>query len=1043
MNRKTPSSPTILLIAAISLLALAIPARAVPYASDLTNSAGVVSFRLNENADNVKIISSGGTITNDIGPGLKGVTVTNLGVAAGTIKVMVSRSVAVGYTQSSVDLFQEAGIYINKFEQARSIVVNKNPATPSFGRIYICNTREDDVTVGASRHTYEGIYMLNSDDTVALDTGTLPRTAGLPFDYVNAVSPFKMTIGKDDGLLYITDDSDPAGGLWVCDLDVATNSIATNVFQQIGDLNFGATNHGSIYSAVVEGSLAGSNLRVFTMDEDLGPIRSAWRYDINAGPLPYTGSTNSSFLHTPGFINTAIKLVKGGVSNYLYVSQNRSAGTDGPSISIFTENGVFITNSLAYTRSNFNASAPDIFRNTTAIDISPDGQTLALLRGSAFGSLLLVPITNGVLNVAGTNSFSLGASAASDNNRDIAYDAAGNLYMVNTASEFFRIFSKGGASVAITGTDGTFVMGTPPTIVSVSASVATGNETGPANGTFTLTRTGDTSVPLTVNYTVAGTAASGSDYSALAGSVTFAATASSTNITVAVSEDPTPELTETVILNITGSGSYGIGTGSATVSILDNEPTEVSVALAQAESRLLEGYSHSKLGFLVTRKGLIGPALTVNLAYSGATAGADFSGPASVAVAASAATGSFNLTSLDDESYEGNETVNVSVASGAGYALGTPVSASGTIIDDEYPAGAIYFSDNFETDSSANWITNAVDSFADSAVDFAFDYSTLYVPAMPGASTTKGLRFRLNETSGSVNAVSASPFGLNLSGDYRLRFKAWINYNGPMFDGGAGSTMHLTAGIGHTPDHANLGTSAASDGIWTIASGDGGSTLAVGDATAYAAFTLFNDDSGVYAAGTGAPDSGIRKTTHSYYALWGGLTAPASQLANYPGQTGTSGTGNLGISWHTVVLTKSNNIVYWTIDGINIATLPTDSVTLGNNVFVGFEDVFPGVSGTPAMSFIVVDNLRVERFISAPIIITDIKVVGANLEITFSGPPEAVAATDFELHSSATVGGTYANEAGASWTGLGSGMFRATIAYNPVTDPRKFFKVVY
>jgi hypothetical protein len=77
----------------------------------------------------------------------------------------------------------------------------------------------------------------------------------------------------------------------------------------------------------------------------------------------------------------------------------------------------------------------------------------------------------------------------------------------------------------------------------------------------------------------------------------------------------------------------------------------------------------------------------------------------------------------------------------------------------------------------------------------------------------------------------------------------WINYNGPMFDGGSGSTMHLTAGVGTLPDHANLATSAVSDGIWFGASGDGGSTLAVGDVDAYAATTLFNDDAGVYAAG--------------------------------------------------------------------------------------------------------------------------------------------------------------------------------------------------
>src|SRR6185436_5239069 len=120
------------------------------------------------------------------------------------------------------------------------------------------------------------------------------------------------------------------------------------------------------------------------------------------------------------------------------------------------------------------------------------------LRGSTFGRVLLVPLTNGVFNFAATNSFALGTS--SDNYRDIAYDAAGNLYVVNTASEFFRIFSKGGASVAVTGTDGTFALTVPPTLVSVTASTPNANEQGPVNGVFTITRIGDTSVPLTINY---------------------------------------------------------------------------------------------------------------------------------------------------------------------------------------------------------------------------------------------------------------------------------------------------------------------------------------------------------------------------------------------------------------------------------------------------------------------------------------------------------------------------------------------------------------
>src|SRR5436190_19066151 len=463
-------------IVTLGLFALAGSTRATPYACDITNSAGTVSFRLNENADNVKVISNGGAVTNDIGPGIKGLTVTNLGVAAGTVKIMVTRSAPAGYTQSSSDSFQDGtGAFVNKFFLARGVVVDKNPASPVFGRIYVANARAG-TTGSPARANGDGIYLINSDDTSALDTGATPRTAGLPFSPgTDTASPLRLTIGKDDGLLYICDLSDPSGGMWVTDRNVEMNSAATNVIWKIGDIINGATNHGSIYAAVVEGTLAGGNLTIFTMDEDLVPIKTAWRYDVNGGPLPSVAAPVS--LGQP-MTNTAIDLVRGGSSNYLYASQNtRTAGTATyPSIQVFKADGTVVTNSLDATRAYLgNPTAADLLQNTTALDISPDGKTLALLRGSTFGSVLLVPLTNGLFDFAGTNAFSLGVNGASDNNRDISYDLVGNLYVVNSGTEWLRVYSKGGASVAISGSDGSFALTVPPTLLTVTAA-ANGNE---------------------------------------------------------------------------------------------------------------------------------------------------------------------------------------------------------------------------------------------------------------------------------------------------------------------------------------------------------------------------------------------------------------------------------------------------------------------------------------------------------------------------------------------------------------------------------------
>src|SRR5690348_8526460 len=60
-------------------------------------------------------------------------------------------------------------------------------------------------------------------------------------------------------------------------------------------------------------------------------------------------------------------------------------------------------------------------------------------------------------------------------------------------------------------------LGAAPPAISVTASDAIANEAGLGLGTFRFARSGDTSQPLSLHYTVSGTAVPGSDYTALPG----------------------------------------------------------------------------------------------------------------------------------------------------------------------------------------------------------------------------------------------------------------------------------------------------------------------------------------------------------------------------------------------------------------------------------------------------------------------------------------------------------------------------------------------
>ena len=85
---------------------------------------------------------------------------------------------------------------------------------------------------------------------------------------------------------------------------------------------------------------------------------------------------------------------------------------------------------------------------------------------------------------------------------------------------------------------------------------------------------------MTVYYTRTGTAQNGGDYQTLPGSVTIPTGASSTTITVTPIDDNQLEGDETVVVTLSSSTGYTVGSpGSAMVVIHDNDlPLPVPLA---------------------------------------------------------------------------------------------------------------------------------------------------------------------------------------------------------------------------------------------------------------------------------------------------------------------------------------------------------------------------------------------------------------------------------------------------------------------------------
>ena len=114
----------------------------------------------------------------------------------------------------------------------------------------------------------------------------------------------------------------------------------------------------------------------------------------------------------------------------------------------------------------------------------------------------------------------------------------------------------------------------PPT-VEVVASDAEAGEFGTNTARFSFVRSGDINLlPLTVNYSISGTASNGVDYATLPTTITLAAGAIATNLIVTPIPDNLPEGDRTVTLTLSPSANYALTTVSNATTVIHDRPID-------------------------------------------------------------------------------------------------------------------------------------------------------------------------------------------------------------------------------------------------------------------------------------------------------------------------------------------------------------------------------------------------------------------------------------------------------------------------------------
>ncbi|CCI09799.1 Hemolysin-type calcium-binding region protein [Microcystis aeruginosa PCC 7941] len=282
-------------------------------------------------------------------------------------------------------------------------------------------------------------------------------------------------------------------------------------------------------------------------------------------------------------------------------------------------------------------------------------------------------------------TFAAGSATATvtvDPTADTTVEADETVALTLTAGTDYTI----GTTTPVTGTITNDDLILPSITLAISPSSVT--EDGTSNLIYIFIRTGDTTNPLTVNYSIGGTATNGTDYTLLPTSVTFEANSAIATVTVDSTADTIVESDETVILTLAAGTGYTVGTPNAATGTITNDDTSVTSQLSINDITVVEGKDNNAI-LTVTVDNPNPQPITFNYTTApiNATANVDYtSKTGTITIAPNTSTATISIPILNDNLNEPDEVFTVT--------LSNPVNA--TINPDE-AIGQVIITDTLQS----------------------------------------------------------------------------------------------------------------------------------------------------------------------------------------------------------------------------------------------------------------------------------------------------------------------------------------------------------
>lgn len=213
----------------------------------------------------------------------------------------------------------------------------------------------------------------------------------------------------------------------------------------------------------------------------------------------------------------------------------------------------------------------------------------------------------------------------------------------------------------------------------VPSEVFVGESAGSATVSVTRVAVPDAA---TVDYAVtSGTATAPADFTAVTGTLTFAACETSKFFTIPVAGDIIDEPDETATITFSNPTGATLNLTSATLVIQDDDATPV-VTMTPPAASVAENGGSATLTFSLDHPS--SQNVTVTLAFGGTAGAGDLTGAApSVVIPATQTTTTLTITPVNDTILEGNETVLVEITGVTNAVEATPQASTLTIVDDD------------------------------------------------------------------------------------------------------------------------------------------------------------------------------------------------------------------------------------------------------------------------------------------------------------------------------------------------------------------------